>query len=141
MGWIFLWPFLDKVFGFGFATAKEAAWIAGGSPTTGFLTYGTRGPFADVFQALAGNALIDWLFMIGLLLIGLALMFGIFMRLAIFSGSLMLLLMYLATIPPEHNPIIDDHIIYPLVLLSFLWTKPERFFSLQSLKKRNDTRL
>lgn len=141
MGWIFLWPFLDKTFGLGFATAKEAAWVVGGSPTTGFLTYATKGPFADMFQALAGNVFVDWLFMIGLLLIGLSLILGIFMRLAIFSGSLMLILMYLAVLPPDHNPVIDDHIIYPLVLLSFLWTKPEQFFSLQNLKKGNDTRV
>jgi len=73
------------------------------------------------------------------LLIGLSLILGVFMRMAIFSGSLMLVLMYLAVLPPEHNPIIDDHIIYSLVLISFLWSKPERYFSIQSLKK-NDNR-
>jgi len=139
LGWIFFWPFLDKTFGLGFATASENAWIAGGSPTAGFLSYATQGPFAEWFQILAGNMLVDWLFMMGLLLIGLSLILGVFMRMAIFSGSLMLVLMYLAVLPPEHNPIIDDHIIYSLVLISFLWSKPERYFSIQSLKK-NDNR-
>ncbi|MEV4569763.1 hypothetical protein AB0K12_38895 [Nonomuraea sp. NPDC049419] len=37
IGWIFLWAFLDKTFGWGFATPSDRAWIAGGSPTTGFL--------------------------------------------------------------------------------------------------------
>ena len=32
MGWLFLWTFLDKTFGLGFATTAEKAWIAGGSP-------------------------------------------------------------------------------------------------------------
>ena len=37
IGWIFLWAFLDKTFGWGFATPAGKAWISGGSPTTGFL--------------------------------------------------------------------------------------------------------
>ena len=41
IGWIFLWGFLDKLFGFGFATARESAWLNGGSPTFGFLKFGT----------------------------------------------------------------------------------------------------
>ena len=38
MGFIFLWAFFDKVFGLGFATTSEQAWINGGSPTSVFLT-------------------------------------------------------------------------------------------------------
>ncbi|MER7365496.1 hypothetical protein ABT353_22580, partial [Nonomuraea wenchangensis] len=37
IGWVFLWAFLDKTFGWGFATPAAKAWINGGSPTTGFL--------------------------------------------------------------------------------------------------------
>ena len=36
-GFIFLWAFLDKSFGLGYATPSDNAWIHGGSPTTGFL--------------------------------------------------------------------------------------------------------
>lgn len=118
MGWIFLWPFLDKLFGWGFATEPDKAWLAGASPTYGFLKFGTHGPLAGIFQNMAGNAFVDWLFMLGLLLIGLALILGIGVKIAAKAGSLMLLFMWLAALPPEHNPIIDDHIIYILVLLS-----------------------
>jgi len=119
MGWVFLWPFLDKLLGLGFSTAPENAWILGASPTTGFLKFGTGGPFAEIFQSLAGNPLVDWIFMLGLLGIGLALLFGIGVRIAGYSGALLLILMYLASaIPPEHNPFIDDHIIYALVLIA-----------------------
>ena len=43
LGWIFLWAFLDKVFGLGFATTPEKSWINGVSPTYGFLKFGTTG--------------------------------------------------------------------------------------------------
>ncbi len=120
MGWIFLWAFFDKVFGLGFATEYGKAWIHGGSPTTGFLTFGTKGPFASLFQSLAGVAVVDWLFMVGLLCIGVALMLGVAMKLATYSGSLLLFLMWLAALLPEHNPIMDDHIVYIFVLFLLL---------------------
>ncbi|MFA4831190.1 MAG: hypothetical protein WC862_01740 [Patescibacteria group bacterium] len=116
IGWIFFWSFIDKVWGLGFETAADKAWIVGASPTFGFLKFATKGPFAGIFQAMAGSAFVDWLFMIGLLSIGLALIFGIGIRIAAYSGSIMLILMWLAALPPEHNPIIDEHIIYILVL-------------------------
>lgn len=118
LGWIFFWPFLDKVFGLGFATETGSGWIDGVSPTTGYLTYATQGPFANAFQSLAGSAFVDWLFMLGLLLIGLALILGIGMRVATTSGIVLLMLMWLATLPPMHNPVIDDHIIYSLMLIA-----------------------
>ena len=45
LGWIFLWAFLDKLFGLGHETATKNAWINGGSPTKGFLAFGATGPF------------------------------------------------------------------------------------------------
>ncbi|MAF35683.1 hypothetical protein CL622_01020 [archaeon] len=130
MGWIFLWPFLDKLFGLGFSTTPENAWLNGGSPTTGFLTHATKGPFASFFQALAGLPVIDIIFMIGLLFIGVSLISGIFTRLAAYAGSLMLFLMWLAVLPPEHNPFLDDHLIYPLILLLLSGLQAGRFFGL-----------
>jgi len=117
MGFIFLWAFFDKLLGLGFATAKDKAWIAGGSPTTGFLTHGVKGPLAGVFNSLAGVGLVDWLFMLGLLFVGLTLCIGIGLRAGAGVGVIMLVLMYLALLLPENNPIIDDHIIYSLVLI------------------------
>jgi hypothetical protein len=62
MGSIFLWAFVDKTFGLGFATKSASAWMFGGSPTYGFLTYAAKGPFAGFFHSLAGNPLVDWMF-------------------------------------------------------------------------------
>jgi thiosulfate dehydrogenase [quinone] large subunit len=120
LGWIFLWPFFDKLLGLGFATPAENAWINGGSPTYGFLTHGTRGPLAEFFQSIAGHPVVDWLFMIGLLCIGVALMLGIFIKIAAFFGAVLLFLMWLAVLPPEHNPFLDDHIIYGLMLIALM---------------------
>lgn len=117
MGFIFLWSFLDKTFGLGYATAPDKAWISGGSPTYGFLSMASKGPFASIFHNLAGLAIVDWLFMLGLLCVGLTLLFNKYVKIGAFVGSAMLLLMYLALLFPANTPFIDDHIVYVLVLL------------------------
>ncbi|PFG43563.1 thiosulfate dehydrogenase [quinone] large subunit [Isoptericola jiangsuensis] len=118
LGWVFLWAFLDKAFGLGHETPAEGAWIDGGQPTAGFLGHATAGPFADFYQGLAGQAWADWVFMIGLLGIGVALLLGIGMRIAATAGALMLVLMWTAVLPPANNPFMDDHLIYALVLVA-----------------------
>ena len=117
MGFIFLWPFFDKLLGLGFATAASKSWLLGNSPTYGFLTFGTKGPLVFIFKAMAGNVFVDWVFMVELLFIGISLLLGIARKISCYGGTLMLFLMWLAAIPPENNPIIDEHIIYGLILL------------------------
>lgn len=116
MGLIFLWAFVDKTFGLGFSTSAERAWVNGGSPTYSFLTNATRGPFEEFFKGLAGVAAVDWLFMAGLLFVGVTLIINKFAVWGSIAGIVMLLLMYLAVFPPENNPLIDSHIVYILVL-------------------------
>ena len=130
-GWIFFWGFIDKLFGLGFATAAAKAWIAGGSPTFGFLSFGAKGPFAEIFKGMAGMVVVDWMFMLGLLTIGVTLMLGIGVRLGAYIGVLMLLLMYTAGfILPEHNPIIDEHIVYAIIMLTLAATGAGRYLGL-----------
>ncbi|MBP6926395.1 MAG: hypothetical protein KBB70_01715 [Candidatus Pacebacteria bacterium] len=117
MGFIFLWAFIDKTFGLGFATSAGKAWIDGASPTAGFLSHGVEGPLAGLFQSMAGVAIVDWLFMAGLLFVGITLLLNKYVRWGSIVGSIMLALMYLSLMLPENNPIIDEHIIYILVLL------------------------
>jgi thiosulfate dehydrogenase (quinone) large subunit len=116
LGWVFLWAFLDKTFGLGFATASENAWVNGGSPTYGFLNFGTEGSTFHSFFAGLSGPVADWTFMIGLLGIGLALTLGIGMRIAAASGALMMILMWAAVLPLANNPFMDDHIVYAIVL-------------------------
>jgi thiosulfate dehydrogenase [quinone] large subunit len=117
LGWIFLWAFLDKLFGFGLATPAKAAWINGGSPTKGFLGNAVAGPFEGIYHNIAGAAWADWLFMAGLAAIGTALVLGIGLRVAAAAGSLLLVLMWTAVLPPENNPFLDDHLVYAGVLV------------------------
>ncbi len=116
MGFIFLWAFFDKLLGLGFATAQDKSWLSGNSPTSGFLKFGTHGPFKPIFESLAGSPVVDYLFMFGLLGLGTALMLGVARKISTLSGTLMLFLMWLATFPPVNNPFLDEHIIYILVL-------------------------
>lgn len=129
MGFVFLWAFLDKLFGLGYATKPANAWVNGGSPTKGFLSRVAVGPFESTFHAIAGAWWADWLFMLGLTAIGLAVIAGIGLRIAAVAGSLMMLLMWAAEWPPARftsagepsmstNPIIDYHIIYAVVLIA-----------------------
>jgi thiosulfate dehydrogenase [quinone] large subunit len=116
MSFIFLWAFFDKLFGLGFSTTSDKAWIHGGSPTTGFLSAGVKGPFAPIFHSLAGVAVVDWMFMLGLLFIGLTLLFNRYVVWGAVAGIVMMTLMWLALLFPTTNPIIDEHIVYALVL-------------------------
>ncbi|GAA1521441.1 hypothetical protein [Kribbella lupini] len=116
-GFTFLWAFVDKVFGFGYATPAGKGWIDGGDPTAGFLGKGTSGPFADFYRSLVGDFWVTPLFMIALLGIGLALMLGIGMRIAAVSGTVLYLMMWSAALPPETNPFLDDHILGAITLI------------------------
>lgn len=120
LGWVFFWAFVDKLFGLGFATISGKAWLDGASPTVGFLTRATKGPFADFFQSMAGSPVVDWLFMLGLAGVGIALILGIGVRMAGISGALILVLIYLAAhIWPANNPFLTEHIVYAVLFIGF----------------------
>lgn len=120
-GLTFLWAFFDKLLALGYHTGYDAegnldrfgdaAWINGGSPTEGFLTYGTKGPLEDFYNSIAGDWWADWLFMLGLLGIGTALTFGIGMRIAGAAGALLYMLMWSVYLPPDNNPVLDEHVL------------------------------
>lgn len=130
IAFIFLWTFFDKALGLGFATMPDKAWIHGVSPTAGFLQFGSKGLFAPIFHTLSGNLIIDLLFMMGLFLIGLSLIVGIGIRIACASGSLLLTLIYLSLFPPVNNPLLDEHIIYIIILFGILIRSSKQSFGL-----------
>jgi thiosulfate dehydrogenase [quinone] large subunit len=122
IGFTLLWSFIEKAF---ISVGSNAdgtlpSWIDGGSPTAGFLGFATTGPFAPMYQAMAGQTWVDWGFMLALLLGGVALMLGLAMRIAGYGTALLYLLMWTAVLPPEHNPIIDDHVIIAATLVGLV---------------------
>jgi thiosulfate dehydrogenase [quinone] large subunit len=79
--------------------------------------------------------------MIGLLGVGLALIFGIGLRIAAVSGTVMMVLMWAAEWPLDKltsagepsmstNPIVDYHIIYALALIALAVTYAGRVWGL-----------
>jgi len=117
LGLIFLWTFADRLVGLDRPVAASHAWLNGGSPTRGYLIT-AEGPLAEFFHAMAGRPYADWLFMIGMAGLGTALVLGIGLRVAAVLGSALLLLIYLAGLPVEGHPFLDQHIVYALVLIA-----------------------
>jgi thiosulfate dehydrogenase [quinone] large subunit len=128
MGLTFLWAFLDKMFGLGYSTSSAQAWIHGGSPTAGFLAHVEVGPLQSILRDLAGTGVAAWLFMLALLGIGTALLFGVGMRVAATAGVLLLTSMWIAEWPlarftsggtatASTNPLIDYHVVYIAVVI------------------------
>jgi thiosulfate dehydrogenase [quinone] large subunit len=143
MGWTFLWAFLDKAFALGFATGRnpdtgaidffgKAAWIHGGSPTDGALTFALRGPFESLYGGLIGQTWIEWVYMASMLLIGAALILGIGTRLAAVGGIAWMVIFYTATaIWPDNNPFLDEHLVYIIVLAGIAYVGADQFLGLQ----------
>ena len=130
LGWTFLWAFVDKLFGLGFATDADSAWIRGGNPATGFLDFESAVPFERFFREVIDSAVIEWMFMIGLALIGLSLMLGIFVQIASWAGALVLMLLYVSAFPPAHNPVVDGHIVYAVALGAIALSNAGNFLGL-----------
>jgi thiosulfate dehydrogenase [quinone] large subunit len=141
LGFIFLWAFLDKTFGLGYSTSAAKAWVNGGSPTSGFLGHVEVGPFRTAFVSLAGSPVVDALFMLGMLGVGLALILGVGLRIAAVSATVILLGMWAAEWPLAQltfegqpsgsvNPIVDYHIIYALVAIVAALTYAGRVWGL-----------
>ncbi|WP_067499462.1 DoxX family membrane protein [Actinoplanes sp. TFC3] len=128
-GFVFLWAFVDKAFGLGYATPGARAWINGGSPTKGFLSSVDVGPLQGFFHSIAGAAWADWAFMLGLLGIGVALILGIGLRITAAAATAMMAFMWAAEWPlAQHtstadpsgssNPVIDYHVVYAVAVIA-----------------------
>ena len=142
---IFLWAFADKMFGLGNTTCLNTdaktkvqtvevmcskATIKGGSPTTGFLKNAAKGPMKTTYNKIAGNKVVDFLFMAGLLLIGLSLLTGIGIKVAVVSGVLLMVMMWSAVLSPANHPFMDDHLIYALALVGISMSNDKQVWGL-----------
>lgn len=81
-------------------------------------------PFMGVWMGMSGDPVTDMLVMWGLTLTGLGLMVGAFVRLSAFFGAVMMLLFWASSLqggllqglPVEHGWVVDDHVVYALLL-------------------------
>ncbi len=113
MGWILLQGGLEKL--------SDPSWTAAGYLAN---AVPAGNPFAQVFQGMAGNALVDGLVVWGLTLTGAALILGLFVRWSAFWAALMMILFWASSLqggltqglPLEHGWVVDDHIVYALLL-------------------------
>ncbi len=107
MGWTFFYAGITKVL--------DPEWSA-----EGFLLHAVPegNPFAGVWPMLAE----EWLWLLdplnawGLTLIGAALLVGAFVRWSAFWGAVMMVFYWAASLPLAHAIVIDDHIVYALLL-------------------------
>ena len=127
MGWTFLWPFMDKMFGLGHDTPSAQSWLNGGNPSKGFLA-GSIGPFSSIYHSIAGAGIVNVLFMVGLLGIALALLLGVAMKPAAAAGATLLVLMWSASLPPDQDIFMDNHIIYALLLVGLVFVGAGKTF-------------
>jgi len=105
------WTLFDA----GITKVLDPSWSAGG-----FLLHAIPegNPFVGLWSTLAG----EWLWLIdplnvwGLTLVGPALILGAFVRWSAFWGAVMMLFYWAASLPLAHAIVIDDHVVYALLL-------------------------
>ncbi|MFC4448585.1 DoxX family protein [Halorussus aquaticus] len=107
MGWTLFYAGITKVL--------DPSWSA-----KGFLLHGIpeANPFGGLWTALAN----DWLWLVdplnqwGLTLVGLALLAGAFVRWSAFWGAVMMAFYWAASLPLSHALVVDDHVVYAMLL-------------------------
>jgi thiosulfate dehydrogenase [quinone] large subunit len=120
MGWTLLQGGLTKLVTY-LDSNPDNNWTAAGYLENAIVP---GNPLSDFFASMAGSPLIDMLNMWGLTLTGLALILGAFVRWSAFWGAVMMLFYWLAALqggllaglPLAHGWVVDDHIVYAVLL-------------------------
>ena len=149
IGLVFLWAFFDKLIGLGFHTCRnaetnaiellcDASWLKGGHVTEGYLKSAAgefggepAGAAGQVFKgwgdfAIGGFRPLDWVFMLALLGVGVALTLGIGTKIAAWSAVGLLGMMYVAHFDNTNHPFIDEHITYALASVGIVYVELQR---------------
>lgn len=116
-GFFFIWSGFAKVIQHG--EWMGFGWFKGSAETPGelymFLNYST-GPFKGLWSDVANNAaamdVIAVLVVVGQILIGFGILFGILTRIAFFFGGLMMLTFYSVNLWPLYNPFLNEYLFY-----------------------------
>jgi thiosulfate dehydrogenase [quinone] large subunit len=72
----------------------------------------------------------------GQILIGLALIFGLGTRFALFWAAAMMFMFYIAEFPPANNPFMDEHLVYIVVFVLLGTLGAGRILGLDALVER-----
>ena len=122
LGWLFFYSGIIKIF--------AADWTAAGH-LAGAKT------FPALFHWFALPANIGWVNFVnewGLTLVGFALITGLFVRPASIAGIVLMALYYLPILalpyPNAHSFIVDEHVVYALVLSFFAFTDAGKVYGL-----------
>lgn len=124
IGWFFLYSGFDKV--------MNPEWTA-----AGFL--GSAKTFPAMFSWFSSASNIDWVNALnawGQLFIGVGLISGTLVRLASWSGVLLMLMYYLPGLDfphVEHGFLVDDHVLYALVFFLLAEQRAGQYFGLDKL--------
>ncbi|MBL8204902.1 MAG: DoxX subfamily [Blastocatellia bacterium] len=114
IGWHFLYE--------GYYKLMLPGWSSDGKPLAAWTSAGylkaATGPLAPIFQAMANKGWIGWIdgaVKIGLLLIGLSLLLGLFTRLGCWGALLLLAMFYVLAIPTSGSPQLGNEGTYLFV--------------------------
>lgn len=132
LGVVLLWAGLDKVIGLGYPTKSGQAVIDGASATEGYLAYGIAegAPAHGILTPLAGNPLIDALYLAATIGAGAAILLGVAVKPAAFGAAALFLGLWFSAWPLEFNPVIDQHLVYAVLGLALASLHAGRYFGL-----------
>jgi thiosulfate dehydrogenase [quinone] large subunit len=60
------------------------------------------------------------------------LLLGVGVRVAGFAGAVLVLLMWSANLPPANNPLIDEHVVYAVLLVGLALVRAGQWYGLSS---------
>jgi len=123
MGWLMFYAGITKVL--------DPEWTAAG--------YGMSAKtFHGLYEFLVSSGNIGWIDFInqwGLTLLGISLILGIGVRLSSILGAVLMMFYYFPVLEfpyiGTHSYIVEEHIIYALVLILFAATRAGRYFGLE----------
>lgn len=128
MGWLFLYAGLIKLFD---SEWSVTGYLGGAKTLTPFYNWLLQPEILPII-----NIINEW----GLTLLGVSLILGLFVRLSSFSGAVLMFLYYFPVLDfphvGTHGYLIDEHIIYALVLVFLAIARAGRFWGLDALLKK-----
>lgn len=124
MGWFFFYAGITKVLN---PDWTAAGYIKGAKNFAGFYHWLLQ---PDVLPSI--NFLNKW----GLVILGLSLILGLFVRVSALFGAALMVLYYLVILdfpyPNTHAYLVDEHIIYAITLLFFMAVGAGRYYGLDN---------